>query len=58
MITCPAGHGDGQVAGYRVLPRTTVISVELVGLALFWYAKLKLTPKPISRVPESFQLGR
>src|SRR4030095_3306412 len=36
-----AGHGDGQSAGYRVIPRVTFIVRVLVGLLLLCSATLK-----------------
>src|SRR5688572_1048996 len=58
MMTCPAGHGAGQLVGYRVEPRVTTILRSLVGPALLWNAMLTLMPQPMSLVPAIFQLGR
>src|SRR5438094_8737600 len=39
-ITAPAGHGAGQLAGYRVDPRLIVITSLLFGAWLLWNAAL------------------
>src|SRR2546428_2809787 len=59
-ITAPAGHGAGQVDGYRVVPRVittlrVVAVLDAEGLWLLWNAALNCTPHFSGSEPASFR---